>query len=111
MKNLKKLRQEKCFSQQKLADALHISQQSIYKYENGIAIPNLETLIKMADFFETSVDYLIGYTEISHKIEPLNECVLNHDEKVLVQKYDQLPPPTRKIIQLVMDEYLKSLSK
>lgn len=42
MKNLKTLRVAKKLSQQKLADILHVSQQSIYKYENGITSPDLE---------------------------------------------------------------------
>ena len=36
MENLRTLRKAKNLSQQKLADILHVSQQSIYKYENGI---------------------------------------------------------------------------
>ena len=75
MKNLKLLRHQKALSQQKLADILHISQQSVYKYENGITTPDLQTLMKIADFFDTSVDYLIGYTDIPHKIEPVAECM------------------------------------
>ena len=70
MENLKVLRKQHNLSQQKLADILHISQQSVYKYENDITSPDLETLIKMADFFNTSVDYIIGHTEIPHKIDP-----------------------------------------
>lgn len=50
MENLKVLRKQHNLSQQKLADILHISQQSVYKYENDITSPDLETLIKMADF-------------------------------------------------------------
>ena len=51
MKNLKKLRLSMNLSQQALAEQLHISQQSIYKYENGITEPNLDILKNMADFF------------------------------------------------------------
>ena len=55
MENLKVLRKQHNLSQQKLADILHISQQSVYKYENDITSPDLETLIKMADFFKKMV--------------------------------------------------------
>ena len=47
MKNLKMLRMEKNLSQQQLANILHTSQQAIYKYENDITSPNLETLISI----------------------------------------------------------------
>ena len=60
VKNLKNLRQAKGISQQQLAHLLGLSQQSINKYENHNVEPDIATLIKMAQFFETSVDYLIG---------------------------------------------------
>lgn len=60
VKNLKLLRQAKGISQQQLAYVLGLSQQSINKYENHNVEPDIATLIKMAHFFETSVDYLIG---------------------------------------------------
>ena len=63
MINLKSLREERSLSQQKLADNFDISQQSIYKYENGISEPDIETLKRFAEFFHTSVDYIIGYTD------------------------------------------------
>ena len=107
MKNLRLLRNQKNLSQQKLADILHISQQSVYKYENGITTPDLQTLMRMADFFDTSIDYLIGYTDIPHKIEPVSEHKLNPDEESLVRKYRSVPVSFRKAVQTVLDEYLK----
>lgn len=63
MKNLKKLRQERNMSQQELGEHFCLSQQSIHKYEKGRAEPDIETLIAFAEFFHTSVDYLIGRTD------------------------------------------------
>ena len=60
VKNLKKLRTEKGISQQKLAEALGVSQQAINKYENQNCEPDIDMLIAMADYFGTTVDYLIG---------------------------------------------------
>ena len=111
MKNLKLLRLNKKLSQQQLADILHTSQQSIYKYENGITSPNLETLMSMADFFDTSVDYLIGYTNIPEKIEPTLECHLNNDEQSLIEKYRRLTPHNREGIHIIIDEYLHLSSR
>lgn len=108
MKNLRKLRLEKDLSQQELANLIHSTQQSIYKYEKGITSPNLEMLTNIADFFETSVDYLIGYTDIPHKIESVTEYSLNTDEELLIQKYRELNPRTRQIIHSIIDEYLQS---
>lgn len=63
IKNLKKLRNEYRVSQQKLAEQIMVSQQSINKYENHSVEPDIGTLIKIADYFNVTVDYLIGRTD------------------------------------------------
>lgn len=105
MKNLKLLRNQKGLTQQKLADILHISQQSVYKYENDITSPDIETLKNIADFFETSIDYVVGYTELPHKIEPTVKLSLNRDEAKLIEKYQSLSPKRRSVIHSVIDSY------
>lgn len=105
MKNLKLLRNQKGLSQQKLADILHISQQSVYKYENDITSPDIETLKNIADFFETSIDYIVGYTDLPHKIEPTIEVSLNKDEADLINKYKQLSPKRRAVLHSLIDSY------
>ena len=60
VKNLKHLRNQKGISQQKLANEIGISQQSINKYENHNIEPDIDTLIALAEYFETTVDDLLG---------------------------------------------------
>lgn len=108
MKNLKILRLQKGLSQQKLANILHISQQSVYKYENDLAIPDLEILKSMADFFNTSIDYIVDYTDYPHKIEPTFTMVLNEDETLLIGKYQHLTPKQRSIVRTIIDSYSDS---
>lgn len=50
-------------TQRQLADILNISQPSYIRYENGTAEPNLTNLVKLADYFDVSVDYLLGRKE------------------------------------------------
>ena len=69
LENLKSLRKAAAISQKQLADAIGVSQQSINKYEYHNIEPDIGTLIRIADFFDTSVDYLIGHTTICRKIE------------------------------------------
>ena len=61
--NLKKLRTERGFSQERLASLIGITQQAVYKYENLSVEPDIQTLIQLADLFGVSVDYLIGREE------------------------------------------------
>ena len=56
---LKKLRKQNRITQRSLAEALHISQTSVSKYERGESEPDLEMVIKMADFFGVTVDEFV----------------------------------------------------
>ena len=59
---LKELRTAKGISQLKLALDLNMNQNSISRYENGIRQADYATLIKFADYFNVSIDYLLGRT-------------------------------------------------
>lgn len=65
--NLKKLRKEKGLTQIALQMQTGIEQVLISKYENGERIPPTETLIILADFFDTSIDYILGRTDNPQK--------------------------------------------
>ena len=60
---LKKLRKERKISQLKLAIDLNMNQNTISRYENLDREADYETLIKFADYFGVSLDYLMGRTE------------------------------------------------
>ena len=50
-------------TQRQMAEFLQIAQPSYIRYENGTSEPSLESLVKIADYFDVSVDYLLGRTE------------------------------------------------
>ena len=60
---LKKLRKERKISQLKLAIDLNMNQNSISRYENMEREADYETLIAFADYFDVSVDYLLGRSD------------------------------------------------
>lgn len=62
-KNIIKLRKEKKLTQLELANALNYSDKSVSKWENGDTIPDIEVIKRLADFFNVSVDSLIGNPE------------------------------------------------
>lgn len=106
MKNLKLLRQKYGLSQSDLASILNLSQQSIYKYENGISEPSIETLISLATYFDTSVDYLIG--NIPNPLETNTEDTSQEilDTHILFNKIKQLDSSTKKHLSLLIDDFL-----
>lgn len=58
--NLIELRKLHHLTQRQVAAVLGISQPSYIRYENGKAEPSLEALVKLADLFDVSIDYLCG---------------------------------------------------
>lgn len=60
---LKELRKKKGMSQLRLATELNTTQNTISRYETGEREPGINELIVIADYFNVSVDYLIGRTE------------------------------------------------
>lgn len=66
--NLKKLGKEKGLSQIAMQIETGIDQALISKFENGERIPPTDTLILLADFFNTNIDYLLDRTDNPNKI-------------------------------------------
>ncbi|MBQ2302086.1 MAG: helix-turn-helix transcriptional regulator [Oscillospiraceae bacterium] len=60
---LKTLRKKNRITQKELAEALHISQTSVSKYERGESEPDLEMIIKMSDFFGVTIDEFVRGTK------------------------------------------------
>lgn len=60
--NLERIRKQHHISQTQLGTALGLTQQMISNYEKELSSPNMESLKKIAQYFEISVDQLIGHT-------------------------------------------------
>lgn len=105
VKRLKELRQKKNISQQQLAEIIGVSQQSINKYENHSIEPDIATLIRFADYFNTSVDYLIGNSDTERKNEAVTPFDLNIDEAQLINSYRTLTEKEKASIRLVTENY------
>ena len=60
VQRLKEIRAKKDISQSSLADFVGLSQQAIAKWETGKATPDPEMLVKLADFFGVTIDYLLA---------------------------------------------------
>lgn len=105
IKNLKQLRLGKGISQQQLADIIGTTQQSVNKYENHSTEPDLDTLVKLAEYFETSVDYLIGH--VPGGFIP-DYPSMSREENALLSDYRKLNKDERKSIQLICRNYLRN---
>ena len=71
---LKELRKSRKISQVKLAMDLNMNQNTISRYETGEREPGVTELILLADYFDVSIDYLVGRTDKRTGDEPDMPC-------------------------------------
>lgn len=107
VKNLRKLRLSKGISQQQLADVIETTQQSINKYENHSTEPDIDTLIKLADYFGVAVDFLIGHPTSPDTATSPVEPLLTKEEIALIENYRSISKAEQESIRLVLKNYLK----
>ena len=97
---LKELRTSHGYTQAFLSKELKIGQATIACYENGIREPHISILIAYADFFQCSVDYLIGREDEFGNIVISNRetSALTEDAKSLLKIFQSLDPTHQKQI-------------
>lgn len=64
---IRDLREDMDITQQTIAEYLHIKQNTYSQYENGHRQVPIDVLIKLARYFDTSIDYLVGETDIKQR--------------------------------------------
>ena len=83
MERLKELREIKGLNQQGLALKMSVSQSTISYYETGERTPDLDFLIQLADYFDVSIDYLVGRSNIKktnfHEEQNTSDINFYHD--------------------------------
>lgn len=105
--NLKKLRKERNLSQQALAEILEISQQSVNKYETRNVQPDIEILKKMADYFHTTIDYIVGREEQLKVVVGGQKMQLSIEEIALLAQYRNLDIEQRECLRLLLRTWEK----
>ena len=100
--NIRRLRKERNLTQERLAEALGVTVGAVYKWESGQSLPEISMLMEIADFFDTSVDLLLGYQPKDNRLEASIERItagfktMDHEalreaEKVLAKYPHSLP--------------------
>lgn len=69
---LKELRMDAELTQEELAQKFNITATAISKYETGDREPTLDFLVKISDYFDVSVDYMLGKTKVSTPVHILH---------------------------------------
>ncbi|MBQ4546110.1 MAG: helix-turn-helix transcriptional regulator [Oscillospiraceae bacterium] len=103
---LKNLREEYGMTQQELADKLFLTQKTINSYERGRTQPNMETLCKLSDIFDTSIDYLLGNTDVRYSYALAEDKELVEQERCLVKNFRKLSDGTKNHIMGIIESCL-----
>ena len=95
--NIKRLRHENNMTQEQLANRLGVAFQSVSRWENGQAYPDIELMPAIAEVFDVGVDYLMGIPEIE-KERMANTLIL---EFVKLCREKELDKNTERMVELL----------
>ena len=92
-KNLKRIRLENNLTQKDVADFLHISPQSISKWENGEATPSIDFLPMLAQLFKCTIDEFFKENNTLSKVADVEKFILflKYFEKERITEKDETP--------------------
>ena len=71
--NIRTFRKERGLTQEQFAEVFNVTFGAVHKWEAGLSTPELPLLLDMADFFDTSLDVLVGFDVRDNRIETLVE--------------------------------------
>ena len=109
MKNLATLRKEHGLSQQKLASDIGLARNTICQYESGNRVPDVSTLVLLADYFGVSTDYLLGREEKKAVMErPTSEITENFIREFKEQMKEKAFQDIAKLYKAIKDVSLKA---
>ena len=81
--NIKNLRKSHSLTQEQMAEALGVTVGAVYKWEAGLSMPEIKLIMEIADFFEISVDTLLGYEQqngnVENRIQRICQCIQEKD--------------------------------
>jgi len=98
-----KLRKELKLTQGELAKKLGIPQTTLSNYETGSRELGNEMLVKIADFFSVSIDYLFGLTECKQNVSTYNDVFIKNDNAIItngkiLENLNTLTPDKKDVI-------------
>lgn len=71
--NIRAFRKQRMLTQEQLAEVLGVTVGAVYKWEARLSQPELGTIMELADFFDTSVDVLLGYEMKDNRLQTTTE--------------------------------------
>ncbi len=101
--NLKQIRNSKDLLQTKVAMDLNITQETVSSYETGRVFPSSDMLIKLADYYNTSIDYLLCRTKFDMPINDIKPNNISDSDFILLNKINKLSPNYKSKVEGYID--------
>ena len=99
---LRLLRESRQLTQVRLAELVGVDPRAYNRWERGAIAPHLDTLVKIADVLQVSLDELVGRTPSSSEVR-----IRNHELNSLWRQADTLPDEEQQALILVIDSFVK----
>ena len=90
MNNFKAIRTKRKITQSELANVINVKQETISAYESNKALPSCEALLKLADYLNTSTDYLLGRIEDDSPLTGFNFKDMNPKTYKMINNFIML---------------------
>ena len=92
--NIRKIRKERGLTQEQLAEAVGVTTGAVYKWEAEKSLPEIGMLMELADFFDISVDVLLGYemrkNDKENMLKRINESVHQRNQKEVEKEAEKI---------------------
>lgn len=99
---IKRLRQEKGWSQAQLANKLNTHPKQVPKYERGINLPSTEVLVRMTQIFNVSADFLI----FEERNDTDQSSIADRELVQKLSEIDKLSEQNKAIVKGVLDTFI-----
>ena len=110
--NIRRFRKERNMTQEQLAEAMGVSIGAVHKWETGLSVPEIGLIIKLADFYDTSVDVLLGYEMKDNHVEAMEKRLVdcfNHKNREGLEEAEKALakyPNSFRIVRVAAELYM-----
>ena len=105
MNRIKELRNEKGITQADLAKILKISDRAVGYYETGDREPDYTTLLKIAEYFDVSIDYLLGRVDVRKEA---TSAPADKEFVAFYEGYKDLDDADKEILKATLDAFVRA---
>ena len=107
---IRDLRKQRNITMKQLGNIVGLAESTISQYETGKRQPDYETLLKLGEYFEVSVGYLLG-AEQNKKPTPDNEDGLNEEKRKFIEKVSQMDDDVIAALNQLADKIISQRDK